>query len=99
MSTTSGARVTIPSPCQGDSFTKVSITGAQHSVRTAPLLIKMAVLHGIAGDKLTLPEEYFPDRKGEAELNIAVFYKETQSRAFHTLYPYTAAPTSHNKMF
>ena len=96
MCATSGARICISSPRQGDTSTEVSISGTPHSVRLASLLIKMAVLHGRAGDKLTPPEEYLPDKKAEAELNISVFYKETQARAFHKLYPNTARPDDNN---
>jgi hypothetical protein len=96
MCTTSGARICISSPRPGDPLTEVSISGTQHSVRVASLLIKMAVLHGRAADKLTLPAEYHPDKKAEAELNISVFYKETRARAFHTLYPDTAVIDDHN---
>ena len=92
MCATSGAQICISSPRQGDPLTEVLISGTQHSIRIALLLIKMAVLHGRAGDKLTLPAEYLPNKKAEAELNISVFFKETQSRAFHTLYPNTAMP-------
>lgn len=90
MCTTSGAQICISSPRQGDPLTEVLILGTQHSIRIALLLIKMAVLHGRAGDKLTLPAEYLPNKKAEAELNISVFFKETQSRAFYTLYSNTA---------
>ena len=94
MCTTSGAWIFISSPSLGDPFTEVSVSGTAQSVRTASLLIKMAVLHGRAGDKLTPPEEYKPDKKAEAELNISVFYRETQSRAFNTSYHSTAVSDS-----
>ena len=69
MCATSGAQICISSPRQGDPLTEVLISGTQHSIRIALLLIKMAVLHGRAGDKLTLPAEYLPNKKAEAELN------------------------------
>ena len=92
MCTTSGAKICIPSPPQGDTFAEVSIAGVQHSIRLATLLIKMAVLHSRAGDEIPPTDEYLPDKKAEADLNISVFYRETQSRAFHTLYPIKARP-------
>ena len=89
MCSTSGARISISSTNPGDAF-------AEHSVRLATLLIKMAVLHGRAGDKVPPPGEYRADKKAEAELDTLVFYRETQARAFNTLYPVTVKPDSHN---
>jgi hypothetical protein len=96
MCLTSGARISISSTNPGDAFTEVSISGTQHSVRLATRLIKMAVLHGRAGDKVPPPGEYHADKKAEAELDTLVFYRESQARAFNTLYPVPVEPDSHN---